>query len=123
MTFKMTSLEKKWVLYDIANSAFTLLVSTIMPIYFNSLASNANLSEVDYLAYWGYATSAATLIVGFLGPVLGTFSDGQKDKIFPVQCSYRSDRMYIFGHHAILAMVPFAVHHHQISIFIKPGFL
>lgn len=81
MKFKMTSLEKKWVLYDIANSAFTLLVSTIMPIYFNSLASNANLSEVDYLAYWGYATSAATLIVGFLGPVLGTFSDGKDRKI------------------------------------------
>ncbi len=80
----MTSLEKKWVLYDVANSAFTLLVSTIMPIYFNSLASNANISEVDYLAYWGYATSAATLIVAFLGPVLGTFSDakGRKIKFF-----------------------------------------
>lgn len=84
MKFKMTSLEKKWVLYDVANSAFTLLVSTIMPIYFNSLASNANISEVDYLAYWGYATSAATLIVAFLGPVLGTFSDakGRKIKFF-----------------------------------------
>lgn len=84
MKFKMTSLEKKWVLYDVANSAFTLLVSTIMPIYFNSLAPNANISEVDYLAYWGYATSAATLIVAFLGPVLGTFSDakGRKIKFF-----------------------------------------
>lgn len=86
MKFKMTSLEKKWVLYDVANSAFTLLVSTIMPIYFNSLASNADISEVDYLAYWGYATSAATLIVAFLGPVLGTFSDakGRKIKFFMV---------------------------------------
>lgn len=86
MKFKMTSLEKKWVLYDVANSAFTLLVSTIMPIYFNSLASSANISEVDYLAYWGYATSAATLIVAFLGPVLGTFSDakGRKIKFFMV---------------------------------------
>lgn len=38
MKFKLTPLEKKWVLYDVANSAFTLLVSTIMPIYFNYLA-------------------------------------------------------------------------------------
>lgn len=83
MKFKMTSLEKKWVLYDVANSAFTLLVSTIMPIYFNSLADSANLSEVSYLAYWGYATSASTLIVAFLGPTLGTLSDNKgRKKIF-----------------------------------------
>ena len=83
MKFKMTSLEKKWVLYDVANSAFTLLVSTIMPIYFNSLADAASISEVDYLAYWGYATSASTLIVAFLGPTLGTLSDNKgRKKIF-----------------------------------------
>lgn len=57
MKFKLTALEKKWVLYDVANSAFTLLISTIMPIYFNYLADGAGLSSVDYLAYWGYATS------------------------------------------------------------------
>ena len=26
MKFKLTALEKKWVLYDVANSAFTLLI-------------------------------------------------------------------------------------------------
>lgn len=36
---KLTPLEKSWILYDIGNSAFTLLVSTLIPIYFNSLAS------------------------------------------------------------------------------------
>lgn len=77
----MTSLEKKWVLYDVANSAFTLLVTTIMPIYFGAIATGANINEVDYLAYWGYATSIATLIVAFLGPVLGTISDGKGKKI------------------------------------------
>lgn len=81
MKFKMTSLEKKWVLYDVANSAFTLLVTTIMPIYFGAIATSANINEVDYLAYWGYATSIATLIVAFLGPVLGTISDGKGKKI------------------------------------------
>lgn len=84
MKFKMNSLEKKWVLYDVANSAFTLLVVTIMPIYFNFISSSAGISDVDYMAYWGYATSAATLIVAFLGPVLGTVSDfkNRKKKFF-----------------------------------------
>ena len=29
--FKLTKLEKSWVLYDLCNSAFTLLVSTLLP--------------------------------------------------------------------------------------------
>ena len=84
MKFKLTPLEKKWVLYDVANSAFTLLVSTIMPIYFNYLAGCGGLSSVDYLAYWGYATSLVTILVAVLGPTLGTLSDlrGRKKRFF-----------------------------------------
>ena len=75
MKFKLQSLERKWILYDVGNSAFTLLVSTIMPIYFNYLAESAGLSDVIYLAYWGYAVSASTIIVAFLAPTIGTLSD------------------------------------------------
>lgn len=84
MKFKLNRMEKNWILYDVGNSAFTLLVSTIMPIYFNYLASQAGISEVNYLAYWGYATSAATIIVALLGPVIGTASDtkGRRKKLF-----------------------------------------
>lgn len=84
MKTKMTKAEKNWVLYDVGNSAFVLLVSTIMPIYFNYLAGNAGLSSVNYLAYWGYAASAATIIVALLGPVFGTLADtkGLKKPIF-----------------------------------------
>ena len=83
---KMTSLEKQWILYDVGNSAFILLVSTILPIYFNSLCDAAGIAEVDYLAYWGYAASVCTLIVALSGPVLGTIADNQgyKKKIFTV---------------------------------------
>ena len=77
MNNKLTKLEKQWVLYDVGNSAFTLLVATIMPIYFNSISSAAGLAEVDYLAYWGYSASISTLIVAFLGPVLGTMADNK----------------------------------------------
>lgn len=84
MKFKMTPMEKKWVLYDVGNSAFTMLATTIFPIYFNYLAGNAGISDVDYLAYWGYAASICTLLVAVLGPTLGAIADTKdfKKKIF-----------------------------------------
>jgi len=83
---KLTKLEKYWILYDVGNSAFVLLVATIVPIYFNYLATLANISEVDYLAYWGYAASLTTAIVAIIGPVLGTIVDtkGYKKPIFAI---------------------------------------
>jgi UMF1 family MFS transporter len=74
---KLNKLEKYWILYDVGNSAFVLLIATVIPIYFNSLAEEAGISPVDYLACWGYAASAATVIVALIGPVLGTIADTQ----------------------------------------------
>lgn len=81
---KLTKLEKYWILYDVGNSAFVLLIATIIPIYFNHLASLANISEVNYLAYWGYAASFTTAVVAIIGPILGTIvdTDGYKKPIF-----------------------------------------
>ena len=83
---KLNEKEKRWILYDVGNSAFVLLVATIIPIYFNYLAGKAGLSDVDYLAYWGYAASICTVIVAILGPVLGTIADtkGYKKPIFMI---------------------------------------
>ena len=83
---KMTREERSWVLYDVGNSAFVLLVSTIMPLYFNHLAGSAGLSDSDYLAYWGYAASIATIIVAVMGPVVGTMADmkGFKKILFTI---------------------------------------
>lgn len=80
MKFKMTAMEKKWVLYDVGNSAFTMLVATIFPIYFDYLAGNAGISSVNYLAYWGYAASICTLLVAILGPTLGAMADTKNFK-------------------------------------------
>ena len=84
MKNKLTKLEKNWVLYDVGNSAFTLLVSTIMPLYFNSLAEAGGVSEVDYLAWWGYAASISTALVAIMGPIVGTATDnkGYRKPIF-----------------------------------------
>ncbi len=84
MKFKLTKLEKQWILYDVGNSAFILLVATMVPIYFNYLAEQAGISDVDYLAYWAYAASASTLLVAVLGPIFGTLADtrGFKKRLF-----------------------------------------
>ena len=81
---KLTKLEKAWILYDVGNSAFVLLVATLFPIYFDAIAQQGGLSSVDYLAYWGYAASAVTMIIAVSGPVLGTMTDfkGWKKPVF-----------------------------------------
>ncbi|WP_302275530.1 MFS transporter [Faecalibacterium prausnitzii] len=80
----LTGLERAWILYDVGNSAFVLLVATLIPIFFNALAEEGGLSSVDYLAYWGYAASAVTVITAVLSPILGTLADtrGFKKPIF-----------------------------------------
>lgn len=77
--------EWSWILYDVGNSAFTLLISAIMPIYFNSyLAANAGIGETTAGSYWGFATAIVTICVAVLSPIFGTLSDfkGYKRPIF-----------------------------------------
>ena len=73
--FKLTALEKGWILYDVGNSAFILMVSTLIPMFFNSLAASAGVHEDLYLSYWGYAGSIATILVAIIGPVCGAIAD------------------------------------------------
>ena len=82
--FSLTGLERAWILYDVGNSAFVLLVATLIPIFFNALAEEGGLTSVEYLAYWGYAASAVTIITAVLSPILGTLADtrGFKKPIF-----------------------------------------
>lgn len=84
MQDKFTKLEKNWILYDVGNSAFTLMVTTILPIFFNSLAKNSGLSSQAYLSYWGYAMTISTIVVAILGPILGAIADHKdmKKKLF-----------------------------------------
>ncbi len=78
--FRLTGLERAWILYDVGNSAFVLLVATLIPIFFNALAAEGGLSSVEYLAYWGYAASAVTVITAILSPILGTLADTRNFK-------------------------------------------
>lgn len=83
---KLNSYEKKWVLYDVGNSAYIMLATAILPLVFNALAEKGGINSSVYLAYWGYASSIVTLAVAFIGPIFGAIADGQgmKKKIFTV---------------------------------------
>lgn len=80
----LTKQERAWILYDVGNSAFILLVTTIMPIYFNYLTEKAGISSVQTLSFWGYAAAISTLFVAVIGPVCGAVADIRnfKKKLF-----------------------------------------
>ena len=75
---KFTKQEISWMMYDWANSAHSVIVVTILPIFFNTIATERGMS------LWGFATSAAMLIVALLAPILGAFGDfkGYRKKLF-----------------------------------------
>lgn len=77
--------EKSWILYDVANSAFTMLIATTIPIFFRSLAEQ-EVSASQASGMWGITTSAAVLILAVLSPFLGALADynGMKKKMFSV---------------------------------------
>ena len=84
MKWKLTKPERSWILYDVGNSAFILLVSTLFPIYFNTLTARSGISSSHSVAYWGYAVSISTLLVALTGPIWGAVSDkkGRKKPLF-----------------------------------------
>ena len=79
---KMTKAEKSWIVYDVGNSALVLLATSVIPIYFSSLAP-----EGGVVVAWSYAETVASLIIALLMPILGSIADmqGMKKK-FIVGC-------------------------------------
>ena len=45
MKNKMNKTEWSWVLYDVANSAFTMLTTALVPIYFAAMVANTSTIE------------------------------------------------------------------------------
>ncbi|NCC00348.1 MAG: MFS transporter [Clostridia bacterium] len=90
MLKNLTKKEISWIFYDWANSAYTMVVtSTIMSLYFLSSAGAALEGTVadpavTANAYWGFANSAATIVLVLLSPILRTMADykGRKKKMF-----------------------------------------
>lgn len=85
MLKNFTQEEKSWILYDWANSAYSVVITaSILPIFFKTMAKSAGISPNIADSYWGYGNSIATLIVAILAPILGTLGDykGKKMQFF-----------------------------------------
>lgn len=79
--------ETSWILYDWANSVFSLVMTTaLFPIYFKAAAQSAGIAGVSSTALWGYANSLATLLISVMAPILGAIADykGFKKRFFTV---------------------------------------
>lgn len=62
-----------WVLFDWAAQPYYTLITTFVyaPFFVSAIAAN----PVEGQAMWGYATSAAGLVIALLSPVLGAIAD------------------------------------------------
>ncbi|RLQ96120.1 MFS transporter [Falsibacillus albus] len=79
--------ENSWVLYDWANSAYTIVITTaVFPLFYKASAEAAGVSPSNSTAYLGYTIAIATFILAMLGPILGTIADyqGFKKRFFTV---------------------------------------
>lgn len=79
-----TPIEKKWIMYDVGNSAFTLLCSVFIPIIVQALCAEEGMSDTEYQTFWSTVTSVITLAVAVISPIVGTFADseGMKKPLF-----------------------------------------
>ena len=78
--------EKAWVLYDVGNSAYTMLACSLIPIWFKELAIGTAPGKItgdQATAYYSISISIVTIVVAILGPICGAIAD-HKDmkKIF-----------------------------------------
>ncbi len=80
---KLNKLEKQWILYDVANSAYTLLATALLAFYFNYLSPSDSLTTV-----WGSVNTIVTVIAVVLCPIMGTYADfSKKRNIFMIFAS------------------------------------
>lgn len=73
MAFGLTKKELSWVLYDVGNSAFVMLSTALIPVYFASIADPGS----SVVVAWGYAETVASLVLALLMPVLGSLPTWQ----------------------------------------------
>ncbi len=70
--------EKAWVLYDVGNSAFTMLACSLIPIWFKELAIGTDPGKItgdQATAYYSLSIAIVTVIVALIGPVMGALAD------------------------------------------------
>ena len=75
---KLTKLEIAWILYDVGNSAFTMLACALIPIWFKTLAIGNGAGQITSdkaTAYWALIVSLITIITAVIDPFIGAIMD------------------------------------------------
>lgn len=71
----MTKIERSWVLYDWANSAYSVTITAaVFPIFFKSFAAKG-IVGYESTSILAFGNSTYTLIIAVLAPILGTIAD------------------------------------------------
>lgn len=82
--FKLKSfskLERSWILYDVANSAYILtIVTVLLPLYYQTVAANVD----NRTQIFSFVTAGIALTVALLSPIIGALANykGNKKKFF-----------------------------------------
>lgn len=93
MAGRFTKTEKSWMMYDWANSAYSILIASILPIFAGMVAEKAGVDAVLHAADWAWASSISALIIALLAPVLGAVGD------------YKGMRMRMFGAFVLIGVL------------------
>lgn len=82
----LTKPELSWVLYDCGCSAFSMILTAIIPIYIKAVGSGFGFDGATTTTHWGMIQSVSTLAIALIAPVLGAMADfkGRKKLFFNV---------------------------------------
>lgn len=75
--------EFSWVLYDVGNSAYTMLACALIPIWFKNVAIGegaGHISADKATAYYSLSIAVVTIIVALIGPLCGALADRKDSK-------------------------------------------
>ena len=67
--------EFSWVLYDVGNSAFTMLACSLVPVWFSNLVLATGANQLKATSMWGYIQACVTVVLVVVGPMLGAIAD------------------------------------------------
>lgn len=113
MKERLNKTEISWILYDVGNSAFTMLVATTIPIFFQSLAAQSGIDEATTSGLWASVTAIAVLILAVLSPILGAIADyrGMKKPIFSFSLSISIIALLVlsFTNHWLIFLIVFVI--------------
>lgn len=77
---KLNIAQKSWILYDMGNAAYALIVRTVFAALLFKYCANEVWGEANATAYWGYVCSIAGIVAGFFSITLGFYADSHRCK-------------------------------------------